>query len=277
MIALGGTVLDRGAPRCSRSGRAAAAPASRSSALIAARDALRGARRRARLRGRVPARRAAGAARARVPAAREAARSREAPAAPRVLAAAAAIAALIVAPALDGATPVVGLRELGAVDRRRRSRPASPGTTTTARCDWPRDGRELLRVKAQAARLLEGRATSTSSTAGAGARRAPARARRPSTSCPARPGRGRRWTQTIEVNVRNLRTRTFVTARHRGRRADRCRDRAAIPTGRRHLVRRAARCGAATPTGRGLHAAADRPRAARRRHRTTTRLRAALP
>ena len=81
VIPLGGTVLTVVAG----ARRVLAAPRRASGfplvALIAARDALRGARRRARLRGRVPARRAAGAARARVPAARAAA-ARRRPAAP---------------------------------------------------------------------------------------------------------------------------------------------------------------------------------------------------
>ena len=50
--------------------------------------------------------------------------------------------------------------------------------------DWPRDGREMLRVKARQARVLEGAATSTSSTATSGARTRGRAARRSPRSCP---------------------------------------------------------------------------------------------
>ena len=52
--------------------------------------------------------------------------------------------------ALDGGPAAVGLRDLADPLAGAR-RPSSPGTTATAPLNWPRDGRELLRVKAQTA------------------------------------------------------------------------------------------------------------------------------
>ena len=73
---------------------------------------------------------------------------------------------------------VVGLREwaLGAAPR---ARPRSAGTTTTAPLDWPRDGRELLRVRAASARPTGRPTTSTASTASAGSRTTRAARTRP--------------------------------------------------------------------------------------------------
>ena len=129
VIPLGGTMLTvgGGADRVLAAPRRARLPARRADP---ARDALRGARRRARLRGRVPARRAAGAARARASCGssgcgsprpgpppcsrrhRDRGADRRARARPR--------------------RAVVGLRDVGARPPP-RTRPASPGTTTTAR------------------------------------------------------------------------------------------------------------------------------------------------
>ena len=123
----------------------------------------------------------------------------------------------------------------------------------------------MLRVKAQASPPTGRPRASTSSTASAGARRARARARRPSTSCPANPAVRDRWTQPIKVNVRNLRTRTFVTA---GIAVDapKMPHRAAIPNGPPGIwsSSRTLRRGD-TYTVPRLHAEAERPRARGRR------------
>ena len=194
VIPLGGTRAGRGSPRCWRSGRGAAAIGFPLAALIAARDALRGARRGARLRGRVPARRAAGAARARLPAARAPA----ADARPRGAARARRrrrVAALIVAPALDARRAVVGLRDVGALDRRARSRPRFSWDHDYGPLDWPRDGRELLRVKARSAAYWKAREPRRLRRPALARRRARARARRSIRA--ARPTRRvrDRWTQ----------------------------------------------------------------------------------
>ena len=59
-------------------------------------------------------------------------------------------------PRFDGRQPVVGLRELGAVGLDARARPAFSWDHEYCPLDWPRDGRELLRVRASPARVLEG-------------------------------------------------------------------------------------------------------------------------
>ena len=73
------------------------------------------------------------------------------------LAAAVAVLALLVAPALDSEQPWWDYESWSQIGGRRRSRRASAGTTTTAPLDWPRDGRELLRISSRQPRLLEGR------------------------------------------------------------------------------------------------------------------------
>jgi transglutaminase-like putative cysteine protease len=78
---------------------------------------------------------------------------------------------------------------------------------------WPRDGREILRVraqqpaywKAQNLDLFNGRTWQEFPF-----RTAPGV--RPETELPGNPRAERAWTQRIEVNVRNLRSRTFLTA-----------------------------------------------------------------
>ena len=76
-------------------------------------------------------------------------RTADAPAAAALAALAPRRSALIVAPALDARHAVVGLRDVGA-----RRPPASKSTTFSwdhnyGPLNWPRDGRELLRVKAK--------------------------------------------------------------------------------------------------------------------------------
>ena len=90
---------------------------------------------------------------------------------------------------------------------------ASKSTTFTwdhsyGRLNWPRDGRELLRVARRSPRTGRPR-TSTSSTASTGCARQ-ARPRRPTPA--ERPRLVQRWTQKIKVSIRNLRTDQFITA-----------------------------------------------------------------
>jgi protein-glutamine gamma-glutamyltransferase len=127
-----------------------------------------------------------------------------------LLAAGTAIAALIAAPALDRDAPWWDY-ETWAL-----STAASHSTSFSwdheyGPLDWPRDGREMLRVKAkqsaywkaEALDVFDGRIWRESR---AGTREATIN------ELPADPAVVDRWTQHIKVNVRNLRTRTFVTA-----------------------------------------------------------------
>ena len=132
----------------SRSGRGARELGLRHVSLRAARDALRRPGRRARPLARVPARRAAGAAGRRLPAARAAA-DQPTRARPRCSPSGSPILGLVAAPALDTRPAVVRLRDVGAVERLARSRPTFSWDHSYGPLDWPRDGRELLRVKAK--------------------------------------------------------------------------------------------------------------------------------
>ena len=141
----------------SRSGRGAAALGLPALALLAARRALRGPDGRARLRGRVPARRGAGAARARLPAARAAARCATC-GSPARLAVVVVRRSGCCRAALDNRT------RRGSTTRPGRSRRLDLARSTTFSWNhtygplhWPRDGRELLRVQRQAPGVLEGR------------------------------------------------------------------------------------------------------------------------
>jgi protein-glutamine gamma-glutamyltransferase len=126
------------------------------------------------------------------------------------LAAGVAIAALIAAPALDGDSPWWDY-ETWAL-----STASSKSTTFSwdhdyGPLDWPRDGREMLRVKAKQAAywkaenldVFDGARWKQSDV---GSREAPPLA------LPEDPAIRERFSQTIRVTVRNLRTRTFVTA-----------------------------------------------------------------
>ena len=95
-----------------------------------------------------------GAADARVPAAREAARARRTGRRPRSRLVA-ATGALIAAPALDGRDPWFDY-ESWALETAGTKRSTFSWDHDYSPLDWPRDGRELLRVKARAAGLLEG-------------------------------------------------------------------------------------------------------------------------
>jgi transglutaminase-like putative cysteine protease/phosphatidylserine synthase len=133
----------------------------------------------------------------------------EAPAA-GALAAATAVLALLVAPALDRDTPWWDY-ETWAL-----STAASRSTTFSwehsyGPLDWPRDGREMLRVKARQpaywkAQNLDRFDGQRWRQEKFGSREAPGN------ELPGVESNLRRWTQRIEVNVRNLRSRTFVTA-----------------------------------------------------------------
>ncbi len=144
------------------------------------------------------------------------------------LAAATAIAALIAAPALDGDTPWWDY-ETWAL-----STAASKSTTFSwdheyGPLDWPRDGREMLRVKAKQAAYWK--AMSLDEFDGERWRQSERGARTATAvDLPGDPAVRRRFTQEIEISVRNLRTRTFITAGIPVTAPD-MPNRAAIPTG----------------------------------------------
>ena len=144
------------------------------------------------------------------------------------LAAGMAIAALVVAPALDGDTPWWDY-ETWAL-----STAASRSTTFSwdhdyGPLDWPRDGREMLRVKAKQAAYWK--AQSLDDFDGERWRQSQRGSREAIRfELPTSPAVRRRFTQDIEVSVRNLRSRTFVTAGI-ATDAPRMPNRAAIPNG----------------------------------------------
>ena len=195
-------------PRCSRSGRGAAKLGFPVAGAAGADRALRRAGRRARLHARVPARRDVHAADGRVPAPGEAAPAglgrrparwpssrRWSRSSPRRSSTA----------TRRGSTTRRGRRR-----PRRRSRPRSRWNHSYGALNWPRDGRELLRVRASTPAYWK--AENLDDFDGTAWRRS-ARAVRRSTSCRADdPARVKRWTQTIKVSIRNLRTDQFITA-----------------------------------------------------------------
>jgi len=145
-----------------------------------------------------------------------------------VLAGAAAVAALVVAPALDGDTPWWDYETWALSTASSRSTSFS-WDHDYGPLDWPRDGREMLRVKARQPAYWK--AESLDVFDGERWRQAPSGTREAVIyELPANPAARDRWTQRIEVSVRNLRTRTFVTA---GIAVDapRMPHRAAIPSG----------------------------------------------
>ena len=211
----------------------------------AARDALRRAGRRARLRGRVPARRAAALLvlaflrleKLRLPDGRRR---------PRCSRVGVAVAALIVAPALNRDTPWCDY-ETWALDTA-----ASKSTSFTwnhdyGPLDWPRDGRELLRVKAKQPAYWK--AENLDVFDGGRWLRVAAGTREASTSscpadCPPSASAGRRRSRSRSATCARDQ---FITAGSRRRR----RHAAAATRSRRvdgHLQLAAARCAAATPT-----------------------------
>ena len=126
------------------------------------------------------------------------------------LAAGMAIAALIIAPALDSDTPWWDY-ETWAL-----STASSKSTTFSwdhdyGPLDWPRDGREMLRVKAK--RAAYWKAQNLDIFDGDRWIQAQSGTRESIENwLPDDPAIRDRFTQPIEVSVRNLRTRTFVTA-----------------------------------------------------------------
>ena len=144
------------------------------------------------------------------------------------LAVAAAIAALLVAPALDGDTPWWDYETWALTTAASRSTTFS-WDHDYGPLDWPRDGREMLRVKAKQAAywkaqsldVYDGQRWVQSQNGSSEAIRY---------ELPGTPETRRRWTQEIEVSIRNLRTRTFITAGIPTN-APAMPNRAAIPTG----------------------------------------------
>ena len=136
-------------------------------------------------------------------------RVRDAPAA-GVIAIAVAIAALAAAPALDGRDPWFDY-ERWAVDTAGSKAVSFSWDHDYRPLDWPRDGRELLRVKAQESAywkarelaLFDGRTWRQDTRE---------RGEDPSAQLPASPTALATWSQEIEVTVRNLRSDSFVTA-----------------------------------------------------------------
>ena len=136
-------------------------------------------------------------------------RVRDAPAAGAV-AVAAAVGALVVAPALDGRDPWFDY-ESWAIETAGAQAVSFSWDHDYSPLDWPRDGRELLRVKAE-----EGAYWKASELAlfdGRTWRQDPRRLQTdPSSQLPASPGNSQLWSQRIRVTLRNLHTDTFVTA-----------------------------------------------------------------
>ena len=111
--------------------------------------------------------------------------------------------------------------------------------------DWPRDGRELLRVKARPARVLEGARPRPLRRRAAGARTRASAASARAAQLPASPTSVARWTPaTSRSTLRNLRSDTFVTAGITT--SVDGEDR--LPDRRRRLQRAATGSAAATPT-----------------------------
>jgi transglutaminase-like putative cysteine protease len=127
-----------------------------------------------------------------------------------VLAAGTAIAALIVAPALDGDSPWWDY-ETWALSTAASHSTSFSWNHSYGPLDWPRDGREMLRVKAKAPAywkaenldIFDGERWRQSHT---GTSEATVE------ELPSNPAALARWSQNIKVSVRNLRTRTFVAA-----------------------------------------------------------------
>jgi transglutaminase-like putative cysteine protease len=136
-------------------------------------------------------------------------RVRDAPAA-GVVAVAAAIGALIAAPALDGRDPWFDY-ESWAVETAGTKSIAFSWDHDYSPLDWPRDGRELLRVKASQHAYWKARNLTLFD--GHAWRQDPRqRGEDPTAQLPENSTSLARWTQHIEVTVRNLRSDSFVTA-----------------------------------------------------------------
>ena len=127
-----------------------------------------------------------------------------------VLAGGTAVAALIVAPALDRDTPWWDY-ETWALSTAASHSTSFSWDHTYGPLDWPRDGREMLRVKARQPAywkaenldIFDGERWRQSHTGTSEAT---------IEELPSNPAALDRWSQNIKVSVRNLRTRTFVAA-----------------------------------------------------------------
>jgi protein-glutamine gamma-glutamyltransferase len=127
-----------------------------------------------------------------------------------MLAVGVAIAALIVAPALDGEAPWWDY-ESWALDTASSRSTSFSWNHDYGPLDWPRDGREMLRVKAKQPAYWK--AENLDVFDGARWHESDTGTREDiDLELPAEPAMRERFTQRIKVNVRNLRTRTFVTA-----------------------------------------------------------------
>ena len=137
-------------------------------------------------------------------------RVRDAPAA-GVVAVAAAIGALIAAPALDSGDPWFDY-ESWAVETAGSKSVTFSWDHDYSPLNWPRDGRELLRVKAKLPSYWKARDLDMFD--GRTWRQDPrSRGEDPAAQLPrTSPGSLRTWRQRIAVTVRNLRSDTFVTA-----------------------------------------------------------------
>jgi transglutaminase-like putative cysteine protease len=136
-------------------------------------------------------------------------RMRDAPAAGAV-AAAAAIGALIAAPALDSRDPWFDY-ESWAVETAGARAVTFSWDHDYSPLDWPRDGRELLRVKAEEAAYWKARELALFD--GRTWRQDPRqRGEDPSAQIPSSSSNRVRYTQQIKVSLRNLRSDSFVTA-----------------------------------------------------------------
>ena len=179
-----------------------------------------------------------------------------------------AVAALIIAPAIDGDSPWWDY-ESWALDTASSRSTSFSWNHDYGPLDWPRDGREMLRVKAKQPAYWK--AESLDVFDGGRWQQSESGTREDiDLELPARPAVRERFTQRIKVNVRNLRTRTFVTAGIPTTAPDMPRPRRDPRTRRPASTTRAARCTAATPT-RSTSTRRGRPRrSCARRARTTT-------
>jgi transglutaminase-like putative cysteine protease len=136
-------------------------------------------------------------------------RVRDAPAAGMV-AVAAAIGALLFAPLLDGREPWWDY-ESWAIEAAGTRSVAFNWDHDYSPLDWPRDGRELLRVKARLPAYWK--ASDLDVFDGRTWRRDPRRgSERAGAQIPENAASEESWTQEIRVTLRNLRTDSFVTA-----------------------------------------------------------------
>jgi transglutaminase-like putative cysteine protease len=127
-----------------------------------------------------------------------------------LLAVGVAVAALIVAPALDGDSPWWDY-ESWALDTASSRSTSFSWNHDYGPLDWPRDGREMLRVKAKQPAYWK--AENLDVFDGGHWKETDTGTREDVVlELPAEAAVRERFTQRIKINVRNLRTRTFVTA-----------------------------------------------------------------